>query len=488
MRRERNAKIVATLGPSSSSPEAIRKLFEAGADVFRLNFSHGTHEDHQRRYRIIRVLEQETGRPVGVLADLQGPKLRVGPFAAGRVDLPAGRAEFERLEEIVNRSDAIMVARGDLGVEMLPQQVPPIQRRILRVCRMAGKPVVVATQMLESMIQTPTPTRAEASDVASAIYHGADAVMLSAESASGQYPVEAVAMMNSIILEVERDPYYRQMIDAAHPEPGATIADAICCALRRATGLLPVTAAVTYTSSGYTSLRTARERPAAPILSMAMSIETARRLTLVWGVHSVHVHEIHDANEMSDYARETVLKEGFAQSGDIIVIAAGMPFGVEKPTCSRLRTSELRRSHRHFRGTTPMTAIADIVARQIFDSRGNPTVEVDVVLEDGSMGRAAVPSGASTGAHEAVELRDGDQSKYFGKGQHIAEHGRRAWQRASGYTKRAKAEAAIARWKQVIGDRLRAHTEERRATEVDVAVHVLNRMLELGRPTYVRMA
>jgi pyruvate kinase len=463
MRRERNAKIVATLGPSSSSPEAIRKLFEAGADVFRLNFSHGTHEDHQRRYRIIRVLEQETGRPVGVLADLQGPKLRVGPFAAGRVDLPAGApfsldldtdapgdetrvslphpevfqalspgvelllddgkirlsvetsgpnsaqtrvvtggplsdrkgvsvvgavlplsaltekdrrdlafaldlgadwialsfvqrpedldevreivrgragimaklekpAAIERLEEIVNRSDAIMVARGDLGVEMLPQQVPPIQRRILRVCRMAGKPVVVATQMLESMIQTPTPTRAEASDVASAIYHGADAVMLSAESASGQYPVEAVAMMNSIILEVERDPYYRQMIDAAHPEPGATIADAICCALRRATGLLPVTAAVTYTSSGYTSLRTARERPAAPILSMAMSIETARRLTLVWGVHSVHVHEIHDANEMSDYARETVLKEGFAQSGDIIVIAAGMPFGAAGKT------------------------------------------------------------------------------------------------------------------------------------------------------------
>ena len=458
MRRQRNAKIVATLGPSSSSLEAIRRLFEAGADVFRLNFSHGTHEDHKARYRIIRELEQKTGRPVGVLVDLQGPKLRVGTFAAGRVELAAGAAfrldldtrapgddtrvslphpevfqalspgvelllddgklrlsveangpdfaqtrvitggplsdrkgvsvvgavlpvsaltekdrrdlafgldlgadwialsfvqrpedldevreivrgragvmaklekpsAIERLEEIVDRSDAVMVARGDLGVEMPPEKVPPIQQRILRVCRSAGKPVVVATQMLESMIQTPTPTRAEASDVASAIYHGADAVMLSAESASGQYPVEAVTMMDRIITEVERDPFYRRMIDAAHPEPGSTISDTICCALRRATGLLSIAAAVTYTSSGYTSLRTARERPAAPILSMAMSIETARRLTLVWGVHSVHVREIHDVNEMSDYACETAHKEGFAQKGDIIVIAAGMPFG-----------------------------------------------------------------------------------------------------------------------------------------------------------------
>jgi pyruvate kinase len=427
--------------------------------VFRLNFSHGTHEDHQRSYRIIRELEQSTGRPIGVLVDLQGPKLRVGPFAGGRVrletgssfnldldadapgderrvslphpevfqalspgvelllddgkvrlvveacgptsaetrvvtggslsdrkgvsvvgavlpvsaltakdrqdlafgldlgadwialsfvqrpedldevrDIVGGRAgimaklekpaAIERLDDIVDRSDALMVARGDLGVEMPPEKVPPIQRRILRVCRRAGKPVVVATQMLESMIQTPTPTRAEASDVASAIYHGSDAVMLSAESAAGQYPVEAVAMMDSIIKEVERDSFYRQVIDAAHPEPGATIADAICCALRRATNLLPVAAAVTYTRSGYTSLRTARERPAAPILSMAMSIETARRLTAVWGVHSVHVREIQDANEMGDYASETARKEGFAQTGDVIVIAAGMPFGV----------------------------------------------------------------------------------------------------------------------------------------------------------------
>jgi pyruvate kinase len=458
MRRQRNAKIVATLGPSSSSPDAIRRLFEAGADVFRLNFSHGTHEDHAERYTIIRELERETGRPIGVLVDLQGPKLRVGTFAAGRVELATGASfrldrdtrtpgddtrvslphpevfqalspgvelllddgkirlsveesgpdfaqtrvvtggplsdrkgasvvgavlpvsaltekdrrdlafglelgadwialsfvqrpedldevraivrgragvmaklekpsAIDRLEEIVDRSDAIMVARGDLGVEMLPEKVPPIQRRILRVCRSAGKPVVVATQMLESMIQTPTPTRAEASDVASAIYHGADAVMLSAESASGQYPVEAVTMMDRIITEVERDPFYRRMVDAAHPEPGSTISDTICCGLRRATGLLPIAAAVTYTHSGYTSLRTARERPAAPILSMAMSIETARRLTVVWGAHSVHGREIHDVNEMSDYACETAHREGFAQKGDIIAITAGLPFG-----------------------------------------------------------------------------------------------------------------------------------------------------------------
>jgi pyruvate kinase len=463
MRRQRSAKIVATLGPASSSPETIRMLFEAGADVFRLNFSHGTHEDHERRWKILRALEQETGRPIGILADLQGPKLRVGQFAAGRAVLAAGArfdldldvasagdetrvsmphpevfqalspgvelllddgkirlaveesgpdfartrvvtggalsdrkgvsvvgavlpvsaltekdrrdlafaldlgvdwvalsfvqrpedldevrrivdgragimaklekpSAIDRLDEIVDRSDAIMVARGDLGVEMPPQKVPPIQRRILRVCRKFGKPVIVATQMLESMIQTPTPTRAEASDVASAIYHGADAVMLSAESASGQYPVEAVAMMSSIIQEVERDSYYRQMIEAAHPEPDITIADTICCGLRRATNLLPVKVAITYTTSGYTSLRTARERPVAPILSMAMSIQTARRLTLVWGVHSVHVHEINDANEMSDYACEVADKEGFARKGDVVVIAAGMPFGTAGST------------------------------------------------------------------------------------------------------------------------------------------------------------
>ena len=463
MRRQRHAKIVATLGPASSDPASVRALFEAGADVFRLNFSHGTHEDHRRRHETIRALERETGRPIGILADLQGPKLRVAAFDQGQVELPQGaafaldldvatpgdarrvamphpevfealspgvelllddgklrlrveacgpgRAEtrvvtggvlsdrkgvsvvgavlplsaltekdrvdlrhaldfgvdwialsfvqrpedldelrglvqgragimaklekpsaIERLEEIVAASDAVMVARGDLGVELPPEKVPVLQRRILRACRRAGKPVVVATQMLESMITTPMPTRAEASDVASAVYHGADAVMLSAESASGRYPVEAVAMMDRIIAEVERDPFYRQMTDAAHPEPGPTVSDAICCGLRRATNLMPVAATITYTISGSTTLRVARERPAAPILGMATRPETARRLALVWGVHSVLAHEVGDVGEMAEYACETARREGFAHAGDIVVIAAGMPFGVAGTT------------------------------------------------------------------------------------------------------------------------------------------------------------
>ena len=391
MHRHRKAKIVATLGPASSSPETIRTLFEVGADVFRFNFSHGTHEDHQARYDIVRALERETGRPIAVLADLQGPKLRVGTFAEGPIKLRAGEsfrldldetpgdqhrvgmphpeifqalkpgvelllddgkvrlvvescgprsadtrvavpgalsnrkgvsvvgavlpvsaltdkdrrdldfalgmgadwvalsfvqrpadmeevrglvgkranvmAKLEKpsaidcLDEIVALSDGIMVARGDLGVEMPPEKVPVIQRRILRACRKAGKPVIVATQMLESMITTPTPTRAEASDVATAIYDGADAVMLSAESASGQFPVEAVRIMDGIIQEVEQDPYYRLAINSAHPDPEATVPDAICCALRRAAGLLGISAAVTYTTGGYTSLRAAPRAP-----------------------------------------------------------------------------------------------------------------------------------------------------------------------------------------------------------------------------------
>src|SRR3954452_13387934 len=463
MRRHRNAKIVATLGPASSSPEIIRGLFEAGADVFRLNFSHGTHEDHKKRYDIIRAIEREIGRPIGVLADLQGPKLRVGIFVAGRVTLATGASfgldldggpgdqqrvslphpeifqalspsvqlllddgkvrlevescgpdqartrvvvggplsdrkgvsvvgavlplsaltpkdrtdlayalelgadwialsfvqrpedvaeilgivpgragalsklekpsAIEHLDAIVALSDAVMVARGDLGVEMPPEQVPPIQRRIVRACRQAGKPSIVATQMLESMIQTPTPTRAEASDVASAIYHGADAVMLSAESAAGQFPLEAVAMMNRIIAAAEDDRgYYRPMNDAARPEPAATIPDAICAGMRQATSLLPIAAIVTYTSSGSSSLRASRERPAAPILSMAAGAATARRLTLAWGVHSVEVPAISTLDEMSAYACETALKEGFASKGNIIVVAAGTPGGVSGTT------------------------------------------------------------------------------------------------------------------------------------------------------------
>jgi pyruvate kinase len=463
MRRHRNAKIVATLGPASSSPEMIRTLFEAGADVFRLNFSHGTHADHKARYDLIRAIEKDVGRPIGVLADLQGPKLRLGAFAEGRVTLATG-AEFgldldggpgnaervsmphpeifqalapgvqlllddgkvrlevlscrerdartrvvvggalsdrkgvsvvgavlpvsaltpkdridltyalelgvdwialsfvqrpedvqelreivagragvmsklekpsalDHLDAIVALSDAVMVARGDLGVEMLPEQVPPAQRRIVRACRQAGKPSIVATQMLESMIQVPTPTRAEASDVASAVYHGADAVMLSAESASGQFPLEAVTMMDRIISAAEGDRgYYRPMTDAARPEPGSNIPDAICASMRLATSLLPIAAVVTYTTSGSSTLRAARERPAAPILSMAASPQTARRLALAWGVHSVAVPAISTLDEMSAFAVQAARKEGFAAEGDTIVVAAGSPIGVSGTT------------------------------------------------------------------------------------------------------------------------------------------------------------
>ena len=462
MKRHRKAKIVATLGPASTTKAAIRSLFDAGADVFRFNFSHGTHEDHQRRYGSVREVERETGRPIGVLADLQGPKLRVGSFSEGRVILPTGgafRLDMDRapgdarrvgmphpevfaalapgvelllddgklrlvveacgaehadtrvvaggalsdrkgvsvvgavlplsaltekdridlafaldmgadwvalsfvqrpedmeevrhlvqgraaimaklekpsaidcLEDIVRLSDGLMVARGDLGVEMRPEQVPVIQRRILRACREAGKPVIVATQMLESMITAPTPTRAEASDVATAVYDGADAVMLSAESAAGQFPVDAVEMMERIIREVEQDPYCRLVIDAAHPEPVATLSDAICCALRRAAGLLEIAAAVTYTSSGYTSLRAARERPAAPILSMSPNQAVARRMALVWGVHSVLIGEIGSIDEVIERACRAAREEGFAAPGEVVAITAGTPLGVSGTT------------------------------------------------------------------------------------------------------------------------------------------------------------
>ena len=465
------AKIVATLGPASSTPSVIRGLVDAGADVFRLNFSHGSHAEHQARYDAIRDIEAEIGRPLGVLADLQGPKLRVGTFAQGpirleadarvrfdldpapgtidRVPLPhpevlsalapgvqlllddgklrleveeagadfavarvlvggplsdrkgvsvvgavlpvsaltpkdrvdlafavqlgvdwialsfvqrpedldevralAGQpvslvaklekpAAVERLDEIVARSDAVMVARGDLGVEMAPQRVPIIQRQIIRACRAAGKPVIVATQMLESMIEAPTPTRAEASDVATAVYEGTDAVMLSAESAAGKHPVEAVRMMEGIIAEVEADPYYRQATDAAHPAPDATVSDVICYAVRQAASILPVAAIVTYTTSGWTTLRAARERPAAPILGLTPDLATARRLSLVWGTYPVQTPAVEHVTEIVDFACATAAAQGMAEPGGIIAIAAGMPFGVAGTTTNLLRIARL---------------------------------------------------------------------------------------------------------------------------------------------------
>ncbi|MEN7530180.1 pyruvate kinase [Cupriavidus sp. DL-D2] len=463
MRRLRNAKIVATLGPASTSPEIIEALFDAGADVFRLNFSHGSHDDHRQRLDTIREIEQARGRPIGVLLDLQGPKLRIGTFADGPIQLPAGAsfrldldrdqpgtvsrvslphpeifaalregtelllddgkirlrvdhcgrdfaettvvnggplsdrkgvnvpgvvlplsamtekdrrdldfgltlgvdwialsfvqrpediqeikaivqdragivaklekpAAIQSLDAIVAEADAVMVARGDLGVEMPAEQVPSLQKQIVRACRKAGKPVIVATQMLESMIATPVPTRAEASDVATAVYDGADAVMLSAESASGRYPVEAVTMMNSIITRTESDPHYHDAIQSSHTPPRAEAADAIGYAVRHVAGLLKVPATVAYTSSGYSALRMARERPEVPILGMTPRIATARRLALAWGVHAVLCHEVVDVLEMTDLASRTVVKERFGEPGQSIVISAGLPFTVAGTT------------------------------------------------------------------------------------------------------------------------------------------------------------
>ena len=467
--RTRRAKIVATLGPASSSPDVIRQLFQSGVDVFRMNFSHGDFESHANRFRMVREVEEEFQRPISILADLQGPKLRVGKFADGHVVLTAGQhfrfdldsapgtaervnlphpeifaalvagthlllddgklrvrvdrcdaqsadttvlvggklserkgvnvpgvvlpisalttkdradletalklgadwvalsfvqrpedilearaliqgqagilaklekpSAIERLEEVVDASDAIMVARGDLGVEMPAENVPAIQKRIIKLCRKLGKPVIVATQMLESMIESPVPTRAEASDVAIAIYDGADAVMLSAESAAGKYPVESVTMMNRIIEGTESDALYRQLIEASHAAAEADAQDvtqAICCAMRRASALLKANAIVCFTSSGHTSLRAARERPDAPILSLSPKLAVSRKLALAWGVHTVHVEDPQDMRQLAPMATEVARAQGFAQSGSPVVILAGVPFG-ESGTTNMLR-------------------------------------------------------------------------------------------------------------------------------------------------------
>ena len=462
MRRERSAKIVATLGPSSSTPERIAELASAGVDVFRLNFSHGSHEEHLARFEAVRAVEKERGRPIGILMDLQGPKLRVGQFERGRVGLTRGEAfrldldpvigdqkrvclphpeifaaispgtelllddgkirlgvercgedfaettvlaggglsnnkgvnvpnvvlpigamtdkdihdlmyglelgadwialsfvqrpedmaearrlvagraalmakiekpaAIDRLGEIIELSDGIMVARGDLGVEMPPEVVPGLQKRMIRACRDAGKPVIVATQMLESMISSPAPTRAEASDVASAIYDGADAVMLSAESAAGEYPVEAVSMMSRIIQSVEHDELYRSYLEAHHAVAERTPADAITLAAGQVAHTMQAGCIVTYTTSGATTLRASRERPDRPILGLITRMPTARKLALAWGVHAVFTEDAHDLGEMVAKARKYAKQEGFASPGTCIVITAGLPFGTPGAT------------------------------------------------------------------------------------------------------------------------------------------------------------
>ena len=462
MRRLRRVKILATLGPASKDSETLGRLFEAGADVFRINMSHATHDAMRERIRMIRALSKHYGREIGILVDLQGPKLRVGQFQDGGVDLLRGQsfvldddktpgdasrvhlphpeilqalapghtvliddgkvrlhiteaspkravamvdvagrisnrkgvslpdteipvsamtekdrsdldaaleegvdwiavsfvqraddiadvkkivrgramvlAKIEkpqaiaRLEEIMEISDALMVARGDLGVEMPLEKVPGLQKRITRLARRMGKPVVVATQMLESMITTPVPTRAEVSDVATAVFEGADAVMLSAESAAGQYPIEAVATMNRIAEEVERDSIYRAVINAQRSAPEQTGADAIAVAARDVAETLDVKAVCAWTSSGSTAFRIARERPGPPILALTPKRETARRLSLVWGVHAVVTKDADDVDDMSKRACKFANREGMSKEGERIVIVAGVPFGTPGAT------------------------------------------------------------------------------------------------------------------------------------------------------------
>ena len=462
MRRYRQAKIICTLGPKTERPEVIQELFESGADVFRLNFSHGNREDQAKRISAIRALEKKFSRPIAILTDLQGPKLRVGQFENGSAKLEKGKSfrfdlnlepgnhtriclphpeifaaldegttillddgklsltveeagkdyaltkvavggtisdrkgvnipnavlpitaitdkdrsdlEFaleqevdyiglsfiqrpedvrearkligdralimsklekpssiDHLDDIVAMSDAIMVARGDLGVEMPTEDVPILQRRIIRACRKHGKPVVVATQMLESMISSPRPTRAEASDVATAIYDQADAVMLSAETAVGSYPIEAVKIMERIIGRVERDPIFWDRGGISNTTPEATTADAITAAARQVAQTVSAAVIVTYTTSGSTSIRAARERPTVPILCVTEHVRTARRLAVVWGVQCVIAEDARDFAAMIDEARALAKKFQFASPGQPLVVTAGVPFGTPGAT------------------------------------------------------------------------------------------------------------------------------------------------------------
>jgi pyruvate kinase len=462
MRRQRSAKIVATLGPASSSPARLRALFDAGVDVFRCNFSHGTHDDHRALFSNIRRVEAETGRPIGILADMQGPKLRLGNFTGGKISIAAGdefrldldsklgdkkraplphpevfaalelgnellvddgkvrlkvvdcgkdyalteclvggilsnhkgvnlphcvlpisavtekdRADLSfalengadwvalsfvqrpedvaegrklvgnaaglmvklekpsairRLSEIIDLADALMVARGDLGVEMPAEDVPTVQKQIIRACRLAGKPVIVATQMLESMISAPTPTRAEASDVATAVYEGADAVMLSAETAVGEYPVEAVTMMDRIARRVQEDPLYFPSLQTQVMEHEHTNPDAISAAACQVAATVSAAAIVSYTTSGATALRAARERPGVPILVLTSNQGTARRLALLWGAHCVHAADVRRFADMVQVAVRIAHREDIAQPGQRVVITAGVPFGTPGAT------------------------------------------------------------------------------------------------------------------------------------------------------------
>ena len=478
MRRQRNVKIVATLGPASDTREMIKDLFVAGADVFRLNMSHGAHDDIRERHAMIRDIEKEMGRPIAILADLQGPKLRCGVFAHSkemleegtpfrfdlnpeegdvtRVQLPHPEI-FKALEvgstllvndgkirlkvtecsndhadmivevggEISNRkgvnvpdvvlplaalsekdlkdlefvcelgvdwialsfvqraadieqaralikdraaigakiekpaavdafaeilavTDGVMVARGDLGVELPVQALPPIQKRLVRACRAVGKPVIVATQMMESMISSPVPTRAEVSDVAQAIYEGADAVMLSAESAAGDYPIEAVTTMNNVAVEVEKDSIYRDVIESSRTQATGEISDAITVAARQVAETTNVKAICCFTHSGTTASLASREKPRVPIIALTPKVNTARRLVLTWGLHCAIIEEIGRFKMAVVNAAKVAREDGFASDDDKIVVTAGVPFNTP--------------------GTTNILRVAPVLEKLIYDS------------------------------------------------------------------------------------------------------------------------
>jgi len=454
--RARKVRVLATLGPASNSAEMVANLFQAGADAFRINMSHGDQASKVEVVQAIRALEKRFGRPSTILADLQGPKLRVGRFAEGRVMLETGKtfvldrdatpgdetrvelphreifeaiepnarlllddgklvlrviehdadhittrievggqlsnnkglnvpdvvlpmaaltekdrsdlafavdqgvdwialsfvqrpedlaearkliggkaallakiekpAAIERLEEIIEQCDGVMVARGDLGVELPPESVPPLQKRIVEVSRRMGRPVVVATQMLESMITSPSPTRAEVSDVATAIYDGADAIMLSAESAAGQWPTESVSMMNAIGVSVESDPMHGDRVHFTVTRPDPTTADALAEAAKTIATTVSAKAIICFTSSGSTARRVARERPPVPIMVLTPRQDTARRLGLLWGAHAVHTRDVESFEEMVAKSKRMALRHGLAKAGDQVVLMAGVPF------------------------------------------------------------------------------------------------------------------------------------------------------------------
>ncbi|UCH27339.1 MAG: pyruvate kinase [Trueperaceae bacterium] len=475
MRGSRRTKIVATLGPASSKPDVIIQLLEAGVDIFRLNFSHGSKDIHKNNIELIRQESARIGRPVGVLQDLQGPKIRLGVFEGGKIDLEKGgkftltcgddtpgdnrrvgvsyrnlfedvkngdtlllddgklslkvthvRGEnietevvlggvlsdnkginipdadlsipaltdkdvedllfgaelevdwlamsfvrsrddlllarhylaragsqaklmakiekpsaVERFGEILAEVDGVMVARGDLGVEMAPERVPLIQKQLIKACMEAGKPVITATQMLESMIHNPTPTRAEASDVANAIYDGTDAVMLSAETAIGEYPVEAVKMMNRIACSVESDSKYQQDMREHHPVLEDTTADAVSLGACQMAYNLSARLIVTFTSSGTTALRVSRNRPSSPILAITPSKRACRQLSVVWGVVPFYSEDIHSTDEMVDVSSAAIEELALAEPGARFVITAGVPFGM-RGTTNLIRVERLR--------------------------------------------------------------------------------------------------------------------------------------------------